>query len=534
MAVFKRRWFMWDLARQRRFDRDEFTLVAEKLASLGYNGIGLYLEGAFEFKNLGGGILREGVMTREDALWVKEKCATLGMTVFPMTNVVGHMEHFMRQQRFIHMVSADDKRKRDICFTAPEAKEFVLKIVYEYVDAFGTDYIHIGGDEATLTNETRPLYAEFLADICNDLLKNGIKPAIWDDLIWTHQELCEPFSREIEIFDWHYYGHRPLSIEFFKNQGFKNVVVCPCENSWVGFIGHQYICDWGRGNDQTPVAPDEVEAFLVDATKNGDPENLQGMLTHWEATMGRDIWGQWSSIARAGLFMKGEFEAGKPNDEQIELAVFGKLTPYTEIMHIIQNEIHILADHITHTSHFRTALFLKERYMDSALAALNDPEDLGAKANVAIKKIEKSFAGWTPENEFEKRCYADIASVIKMMKAAFALRTAFYNSVTIYNDAAKIQFSDPAAAKELVLRFAEGFSSAVDEMRAYRKALENLIACTAHTPTDLIKLDSTTGYTEKMAATIKDLAESLSFARIPLPAINYVLEWVLDDAVIEK
>ncbi len=533
MAEFKRRWFMWDFARQRRFDREEFTLVAEKLNSLGYNGIGLYLEGAFELSCLGGGILREGVMTREDALWVKEKCASLGMTVFPMTNVVGHMEHFMRQQRFIHMVSQDDKRGRDICFTAPEAKEFVLKIIFEYVDAFKTDYIHIGGDEATLTNETRPLYAEFLADICDELLGRGIKPAIWDDLLWIHPELCEPFSREIEIFDWHYYGHRPLSIEFFRNQGFKNVVVCPCENSWVGFIGHQYICDWGRENDQTPVAADEVEAFLVDATEKGDPENLQGMLTHWEATMGRDIWGQWSAIARAGLFMSGKLD--KENvDEQIEKAVFGRITPYTEIMHIIQNEIHILADHITHTSHFRTALFLKARYMDSALAALNDPEDLGAKAVVAIRKLEKLFASWSAENEFEKRCYADIASVIKMMKAAFALRTAFYNSKELYSSAAKIQFSDPAAAKELVLRFAEGFTVAAELIKAYRKDMEALVSCTAHTPTDLVKLDTTTGYTEKMAATIKDLAESPSFERIPLPAINYVLEWVLDDVVIEK
>ena len=68
MAVFKRRWFMWDLARQRRFDREEFLLVINKLADLGYNGLGLYLEGAFEFKSLGG-VLREGVMTYEDAAW---------------------------------------------------------------------------------------------------------------------------------------------------------------------------------------------------------------------------------------------------------------------------------------------------------------------------------------------------------------------------------------------------------------------------------------------------------------------------------
>jgi hypothetical protein len=50
-APFERKWFMCDYARQRVFIRDEFILWLDALKRLGYNGLGIYLEGAFDFKN---------------------------------------------------------------------------------------------------------------------------------------------------------------------------------------------------------------------------------------------------------------------------------------------------------------------------------------------------------------------------------------------------------------------------------------------------------------------------------------------------
>lgn len=530
MAVFKRRWFMWDFARQRRFDRQEFTLVAEKLSSLGYNGIGLYLEGAFELSCLGGGILREGVMTKDDAVWAKEKCDSLGIKLFPLTNVVGHMEHFLRQERFYGLASKENIGYA-IDFTKPASKEFVLKIVDEYIDAFKTDYIHIGGDEVNLTDETRPVYAEFLAELCDDLLKRGIKPAIWNDLLWAHRELCAPFSREVDIFDWNYYAHRKESIEFFKNEGF-NVIACPSDNSWQAFTGHQFVRHWRDDEDQTPVTPDEIEAFLSDEAKAGDPENLQGMVTLWESTMGRDIWGQWSALARAGLYMSGKLDK-EDADEQIEKAVFGRITPCTEIVHIIQNEIHSCFEWPGFAAQLRQSLFIKDMYFSGAIID-DDGRDKTALTKEPIERIEKLLEGWIPENEFERRCRINFVSIVGMMKAAFALRAAFFAQKELYTAAAKKQFSEPETAGKLILRFAEGFSFAAEQMKSYRKDLEALISCTAHTATDLIKLDNTIGYTEKMASTIQGFAEAPSFEGIPLPAINYVLEWVLDDVVIEK
>ena len=392
----------------------------------------------------------------------------------------------------------------------------------------------MGGDEATLTDETRPVYAKFLSGLCDKLLADGKRVAIWDDLLWTHKELVAPFSREIEIFDWWYFGHRAESIEYFRNEGFNKLIICPCENSWVGFINHQMIAEWRDPEKETPVSPDEVEVLFEDAVEKGDNENLNGLLTHWEATMGRDIWGQWSAIARAGLYMKGEYEAKTRDDEAIERAIFGRITPYTEISHIIQDEIHSVLPHPYKSSPVRAAVFLKQQFAATAILAFNTGKEYLPEVKAPIAKIDALLDEWKPENEFEECCKADLLSVSALMKAAFSLNNAFASCGRLYTEAAKLQFENPDKAKSLVLEFSEGFYVAAKYNREYKKVLKDLIDLTAHTETDLVKLDTTYEYTEELAETIKGLATAPSFGEIPLPTINFVLDWVLERIVIER
>ncbi len=538
MAIFKRRWFMWDTARQRRFDRKEFIMVATKLSELGYNGIGLYLEGAFELKCLGGGILRKGVMTHEDAAWAKAKCDELGLYLFPMTNVVGHMEHFMRQERFKYLCKDDNTRSTNIAFTKPEAEEFVLKIIYEYLEAFDTDYIHIGGDEADLNDKTRPLYADFLSGLCDKLIADGIKTAIWNDLLCAHRELVAPFNRDVEIFDWHYYGHRTQSLEYFINEGFKTVVACPSDNSWNGFCAHQYMRPWRTDEDLIPVTPDEVEALFVDMAKVGDPENLCGMLAHWEDYNGRDLWGQWSAFARAGLYMSGNFEASTQDDDKIELAIFGRITPYTKIMHIIQDEIHAaFYPNFKHQGHVGATipmLFYKNTFVEKGSDFILREVDLLPDVVEPLNKIEKLLSEWNTENDFELYCKTYLISVVDFIRSTITLTSAFSKCNALYTQAAKIQFSDNEKARELVLQFAEGFADTTKSIKQYKVTLGEFIDLAPHIAYDLDRLDNSIEYTERIYECLTTFASSENFAEVPLPNINYVIEYAVDKRVIAR
>ena len=63
--VFEKRWFMLDFARMRRLHRGEMTDLLDILQRSGYNGLGLYVEGAFALPGTRG-LPRPGCLTQDD------------------------------------------------------------------------------------------------------------------------------------------------------------------------------------------------------------------------------------------------------------------------------------------------------------------------------------------------------------------------------------------------------------------------------------------------------------------------------------
>ena len=75
ITKFDRRWFMIDMARHYTFSRKEYTIMLDMLQNLGYNGIGMYFEGAFEFKSIPG-VSREKLLMMPHGLLQNVKNAT--------------------------------------------------------------------------------------------------------------------------------------------------------------------------------------------------------------------------------------------------------------------------------------------------------------------------------------------------------------------------------------------------------------------------------------------------------------------------
>ena len=507
---------MIDLARQRTFVREEFILWLDAFERLGYNGLGLYLEGAFDFESIQG-VIREGVMTPEDARWAVEEGKKRGIYIFPMTNVVGHMNHFFDQERNRALMSS--LRCDQMDFQSPEAEAFAMNIVHEYARHFGTDLIHIGGDETVLTPETKMEYARFLAKICDNMIAEGLKPAIWNDMIWMEPELCEPFSREVCIFDWNYYGHRPESVAFFKEQGFSDLLVCPSDNSWEGVINRQRLCPHLKARTDWPVKPDEIEAFLDDAARQ---QVYSGLLTHWDNTAGRCLWPQWSAFARAALYMNGELEPGAECDEAIERKLFGRVTPYTEVTHLLQNDIQ--RSDLSHKwfMAMRDSLFLTNGLMTlidrAAKEAPAFPEDIDR----VLPVIEEKLAGWTPETEFEAHCLAGMNGTAAIVRASNAITKAGRGYQRCYRRACELQFTSKTTAAQLLDRLAGLFRTAATEVLAARRIFAGAIAGTGHPVHDLKLMEVNAGKLSLIAALLEEY--SLKLDRIPLPRFEQIID----------
>ena len=525
--IFKRRWFMLDMARQRTFEKEEFLMILDILVKMGYNGIGLYLEGAFEFKSIPG-VIRKGVMSYEDAEWVVCECEKRNIFVFPMTNVVAHMEHFFLQERFRYLKKADCFDQLD--FYNTEAEAFAMQILREYTTAFRTDMVHLGGDETHLTQETKSDYARFLAKLCDNLLEEGIQPAIWDDMIWMDKPLCEPFSRNVLIFDWNYFGHRPESIRYFHSLGFKELVVCPSDDSWEGVINYQRVGDHLDARTDIPVKPDEIEAFLVDEVENGDPENLGALITNWENKNGSNLWAQWAAYARAGLFMTGNLTAGEQNDELIEMTLFGHVTPYTEVTHMLQAEVSKENVGIAWPVRIRTCLYSVDSLCATVSCCINEEPDFAQSFYNTLDRIEEKLLGWSVKDEFEKRCLSSMNSVVAMTRAGISVIDAFSKYKRFYGKAAEIQFENTEVASQLVICFVSGIRTAVTKIMEYRDVFEITLSGTGHTKNDLLRL-------ENMAQIYCNIAEKieesvLTISTIPLPNIEKTIENVIRRRVI--
>lgn len=523
---FDRRWFMIDLAREKTFSKDEFTVLLDTLEKLGYNGIGVYLEGAFEFKNLGG-VTREKVMTRDDAKWLNAECKKRGIYAFPLTNIAAHMNHFYGVEKYRDLFLAETPYQID--FHKEKARDFVMTYVRDYIEAFDTDMINIGGDEVSLKDENDKIaYAKFVGSVCDELLKTGIKPAIWGDMLFKNPELCDYINKDAIIFDWCYHGHSPDSLKLFKDKGFKEIFACNSDNGWIGLINHQH---GPLVREDMSIERDEVEAFLEDA-KNLGIKNA--MVTDWENFIGRNLWGQFAPIARCALFLNGETEARECTDEQIDTALFGRITGYAKVTRLLRDGLHPEdmprptppADLLFS---LRTAL-CEPSFFVKVVKQLNEEKPTYFDSyDEVIEKAESILDKWDAVSPLEERCLLAMYNITSMARVASCMVKISKGYLALYKKASKIQFDSPKLALQYLNRFENIVRHCAQEYRSHLKILTTATADSGYGTFDQIKIELMIKRINNMADYIACFEQDID--RVALPRIERVLTRCIVDGI---
>ncbi len=520
MLPFENRWYMFDFARLRRMHRGEMICLLDVLKKAGYNGLGMYIEGAF-VDPADGGMSRPGSLTRDDIVFLREETEKRDIFLFPMTNVLSHMEHFLIQERYadLPMEKAWGGPCRQIRFEAFEAKEFVMHILHTLLELFGGKYIHIGADESHFEDGSRlPASADYVADICRTLLDEGVTPAIWDDVFWMHPDLAEKLPRETEIFDWNYYGHRPESIRFFHDLGFKKVYPCPCDNSWEGLICHACNSSHLKARADWHVEPEEIEAFFRD----GEEQDVAGgFMTHWEDLRGTNIWATLVPLTRAGLYMAGEWRDDRPQQEQVEMTLFGRITPYTAVTELLQHTL--CRTMITCRTSICGAVFKAPE----CRAFLNEATDYRAEGIMddfrrGIDGATALLAPWRPQSETEDRCKRALELVVAAAGALSALMEV-KDHRSRWHEAALCQFSDPTRFTELLTAFRQVIR---ELFPAYRAAADAFVGATADTGIgqyDLSMQEKALELFRRLEDTVTAHLEDPAMRQVALPAWNEMI-----------
>ncbi len=498
----------------RSFVRSEWRCILDLMKKCHYNGLGLYMEGAFEDPDRPG-VPRPGSVSQADVDFLKEECAARGIFLFPLTNVMFHMEHFLCQERYADLRDTGAYERNQIHYEDPRATEMAMHIIHAVAKLFGTTYIHIGCDEAILPRTRIDGCGQYIANICKTMLKEGLTPAVWSDMFWMEPQLAALLPRETEIFDWNYYGHRPESIQFFQRLGFRHVYPAPCDNGWEGFINYQRVSGHLKARTDLPVQPDEVEAFLEDGVK----ENVEGgVMTHWEDTSGRSFWSTLVPFARAGLYMNGLWDPNQSEEAQVEPVLFGRITPYTAITRLLRSKVCGQLDgqcavQLPADSVFRAS---------SAQLLLTFPEGFWRKNCIphyeeAVAAAIPLLESWTPEGELEDRAKRALTAVVEEISASLTMMR-LADARTRWHEAALCQFTDRETYRRILLDLCTLIQECAAQHHRAAEAQRAAIADNGVTTQDLRWQLQLFAYLEELETRIRAYAEDPALENVALKA----------------
>ena len=206
------------------------------------------------------------------------------LTVTPLVNSVGHMPWLLDRQ---HRAWAEDpKTPYAANVTNAQLDTFLFQLDDEVLDTFGSDTLHIGGDEVTMrgrypdvSRERYPNVAEaFVAQVTKlhgHLKRRGVRTMVWGDMLlapgeapgetpgftnaaspaqaqWTRAHL----PKDIVITDWHYAANAALSSpRLLQSAGFGPVIGATWDDpANIGAFSRVLARDGQRGLLQTTWA----------------------------------------------------------------------------------------------------------------------------------------------------------------------------------------------------------------------------------------------------------------------------------------
>ncbi|MBU0474378.1 MAG: family 20 glycosylhydrolase [Bacteroidetes bacterium] len=191
-------------------------LWLKKAAAMGYNSVLWEIENEVQW-DICPECSSPDAFSKETFRSILNYSRELGLEPIPLLQTIGHAEYVLENEN--NKSFREDSTRYDCyCTTNPQVRIFLKNWIDEYLELFGDiKYFHLGGDEAyafascskckqqvSKTSENS-LYVEHIADISQNLLKKGIRPGIWSDMILKYPNEIGQLNKEFVIWDWNYW-----------------------------------------------------------------------------------------------------------------------------------------------------------------------------------------------------------------------------------------------------------------------------------------------------------------------------------------
>ncbi|MBK1440889.1 family 20 glycosylhydrolase [Parapedobacter sp. ISTM3] len=188
---------------------------AKELADFGINTLVMEWEGTYPFKKHAI-IANQYAYSREEVNDFIAYCDSLGISVIPLQQTLGHVEYILRHPRY-SLLKEDRKDISQLCPMETDASKALFKELFaDLADTHHSDYIHIGGDETYLLGHCEKcarkvaeagkskLFVDHMKMIAQLVVDLGKTPIMWADIILKYPEAVAELPDEVIFVDWNY------------------------------------------------------------------------------------------------------------------------------------------------------------------------------------------------------------------------------------------------------------------------------------------------------------------------------------------
>lgn len=213
-------------------DFESLLELIKKLANFKYNAVLLEIEAMFPYKNFPEISNHESFSTGQIHK-IKEVCSSLGVEIIPLMQCLGHAYSVLRLPKYARLRETPFSIQQ-YCPSNPDVLPFYTKLSRELIEGFSPVVrFHIGGDESRRLGicpscrkkESEKgkgaLYGEYVGNVANSLLNEGVIPLVWSDMFEHYPEALDYIPKNAEIVYWKYRLPSNRVIDFKNFDGHK-------------------------------------------------------------------------------------------------------------------------------------------------------------------------------------------------------------------------------------------------------------------------------------------------------------------------
>lgn len=254
-----RRAFMLDISRDKVPHLSTAFELVDILSLLRYNELQLYIEHTFAYKGHEVVWKKASPYTPEDIGRLIDYAASRGIEVVPNQNSLGHMERWLKHDRYRHLAEKPDgfmdpwgvfrSEPSTLCPVDPDSLELIKELYAQLLPLFPSNICNVGGDEPFEFGTGRSkaecdsrgkaaVYLDYVLGLRELAGAHGKRIQVWGDFILENPEILDKLPDDVIVADWWYDAGYKFTehARSFSERGL-SFYLCVGTSSWLSLGG---------------------------------------------------------------------------------------------------------------------------------------------------------------------------------------------------------------------------------------------------------------------------------------------------------